>query len=156
MQTFTKETRHGFEGVLDWLKNWALTRTYGLGTKLPWDKSQLVESLSDSQIYMAYYTIARFLHSDYYGKEKGAFSISPDQMTDEVFDFIFSRRDDIKTDLPMEQLKAMRREFEYFYPLDIRASGKDLIPNHLTFFIYCHVALFPRKMWPKGNLPVTF
>jgi leucyl-tRNA synthetase len=150
MQTFTKETRHGFEGVLDWLKNWALTRTYGLGTKLPWDKSQLVESLSDSQIYMAYYTIARFLHSDYYGKEKGAFSISPDQMTDEVFDYIFSRRDDIKTDIPVDQLKAMRREFEYFYPLDIRASGKDLIPNHLTFFIYCHVALFPRKMWPKG------
>lgn len=150
MDTFAKETRHGFESVLEWLKNWALTRTYGLGTKLPWDQLQLVESLSDSQIYMAYYTIARFLHSDYYGKEKGAFAIEAAQMTDEVFDYIFSRREDIETDIPLDQLKAMRREFEYFYPLDIRASGKDLVPNHLTFFIYIHVALFPRKLWPRG------
>lgn len=150
METFSKETRHGFESVLDWLKNWALTRTYGLGTKLPWDNSQLIESLSDSTIYMAYYTIARFLHSDYYGKKAGLFKIKPEQMTDEVFDYIFSRREDISTDIPAGELKAMRREFEYFYPLDARVSGKDLIPNHLTFFIYSHVALFPRKNWPKG------
>jgi leucyl-tRNA synthetase len=150
MQTFAKETRHGFEAVLDWLKNWALTRNFGLGTRLPWDKSLLVESLSDSTIYMAYYTISRFLHSDYYGKKAGKFDIKPEQLTDEVFDFIFSRRENITTDIPIDQLKAMRREFEYFYPLDVRISGKDLVPNHLTFFIYTHVALFPKKLWPKG------
>lgn len=150
METFSKETRNGFEGVLDWLKNWALTRTYGLGTKCPWDESQLIESLSDSTVYMAYYTIARFLHSDYYGKVPGKFVIKPEQMTDEVFDFIFTRRDDIKTEIPLDQLKAIRREFEYFYPLDERVSGKDLIPNHLTFFIYTHVALFPKQFWPRG------
>ncbi|CUM66913.1 uncharacterized protein PRCAT00004598001 [Priceomyces carsonii] len=150
MQTYTKETRHAFEGVLDWLKNWAVTRNFGLGTKLPWDQNLLVESLSDSTIYMAYYTICHFLHSDYYGRKKGKFDIEPENMTDEVFDFIFCRRDDIKSDVPITQLKAMRREFEYFYPLDVRISGKDLIPNHLTFFIYTHVALFPRRFWPKG------
>lgn len=150
MQTFSKETRHGFEGVLDWLKNWAVTRNFGLGTKLPWDEKYLVESLSDSTIYMAYYTISRFLHSDYYGKVKGKFDIKPEQMTYEVFDYLFSHREDINTDIPLEQLKEMRREFEYFYPLDCRVSGKDLIPNHLTFFIYTHVALFPKKFWPQG------
>ncbi|KAK6458884.1 cytosolic leucyl tRNA synthetase [Scheffersomyces xylosifermentans] len=150
MQTYAKETRHGFEAVLDWLKNWAVTRNFGLGTRLPWDEKYLVESLSDSTIYMAYYTIDRFLHSDYYGKVAGKFDIKPEQMTDEVFDFIFSRRENIKTDIPIEQLKEMRREFEYFYPLDVRISGKDLIPNHLTFFIYTHVALFPKKLWPRG------
>lgn len=150
METFSKETRHGFEGVLDWLKNWALTRTYGLGTKCPWDESQLIESLSDSTIYMAYYTIARFLHSDYYGKVKGKFDIKPEQMTDEVFDYIFTRRDDVETNIPLDELRAIRREFEYFYPMDERVSGKDLIPNHLTFFIYTHVALFPKRFWPRG------
>ncbi|EMG49026.1 CDC60 Leucine--tRNA ligase [Candida maltosa Xu316] len=150
METFSKETRNGFEGVFAWMKNWAVTRKFGLGTKLPWDHEYLVESLSDSTIYMAYYTIDRFLHSDYYGRKPGKFDIKPDQMTDEVFDFIFGRRDDIKTDIPIEQLKEMRREFEYFYPLDVRVSGKDLIPNHLTFFIYTHVALFPKKYWPRG------
>ncbi|EGW34458.1 uncharacterized protein SPAPADRAFT_59883 [Spathaspora passalidarum NRRL Y-27907] len=150
METFCKETRHGFEGVLAWMKNWAVVRKFGLGTKLPWDHEFLVESLSDSTVYMAYYTISRFLHSDYYGKVQGKFDIKPEQLTDEVFDYIFTRRDDVDTDIPKDQLKAMRREFEYFYPLDVRISGKDLIPNHLTFFIYTHVALFPKKFWPRG------
>ncbi|KAI5966828.1 CDC60 [Candida pseudojiufengensis] len=150
MNTFSKETRNGFEGVFAWMKNWAVTRKFGLGTKLPWDDQYLVESLSDSTIYMAYYTIDRFLHSDYYGQKPGKFNIKPEQLTDEVFDYIFTRRNDVKTDIPIEQLKEMRREFEYFYPLDVRVSGKDLIPNHLTFFIYTHVAIFPKNFWPKG------
>ncbi|HUK93324.1 MAG TPA: leucine--tRNA ligase, partial [Methanomicrobiales archaeon] len=52
------ETRAEFERTVDWLKDWACTRRVGLGTKLPWDKNWIVEPLSDSTIYMAYYTIA--------------------------------------------------------------------------------------------------
>ncbi|ODQ82527.1 hypothetical protein BABINDRAFT_169801 [Babjeviella inositovora NRRL Y-12698] len=150
MNTFSSETRHGFEGVLDWLKNWAVSRTYGLGTKIPWDEKYLVESLSDSTVYMAYYTVCHFLHSDYYGRELGSMKIRPEQMTNEVWDYIFTRRENIDTTIPIEQLQLMRREFEYFYPLDVRVSGKDLIPNHLTFFIYTHTALFPKQYWPRG------
>ena len=29
-------------------------------------------------------------------------------------------------------------------------SGKDLVSNHLTFFIYNHTAIFPEKNWPKA------
>ena len=43
------------------LKEHACSRTYGLGSKLPWDENWLIESLSDSTIYMAYYTVAHFL-----------------------------------------------------------------------------------------------
>ncbi|KAK6465234.1 cytosolic leucyl tRNA synthetase [Scheffersomyces coipomensis] len=150
MNTFAKETRHGFEAVLDWLKNWAITRNFGLGTRLPWDEKYLVESLSDSTIYMAYYTVDRFFHSDFFGKVKGVYDIKPEQLTHEVFDYIFTRRENITTDIPIKQLEVIRREFEYFYPLDTRISGKDLIPNHLTFFLYTHVALFPKRFWPKG------
>jgi hypothetical protein len=32
-----------------------------VGTKLPWDEQWLIESLSDSTIYMAYYTVAHFI-----------------------------------------------------------------------------------------------
>ena len=63
METYTVETRNAFEGVLAWLTKWACARTYGLGSKLPWDPQFLVESLSDSTIYMAYYTVAHYLHS---------------------------------------------------------------------------------------------
>ena len=37
----------------------------GLGTQLPWDQQWVIESLSDSTIYMAYYTIAHHLHGRY-------------------------------------------------------------------------------------------
>lgn len=155
METWTQETKNSFEGVLNWLNQWACARTYGLGSKLPWDPQFLVESLSDSTIYMAYYTIAHFLHKDLYGREKGTGNIAAAQMTDEVFDYVFCRRDldeDLikSANIPRETLESMRREFEYFYPLDMRSSGKDLIPNHLTFFLYIHLAIFPPEYWPRG------
>jgi leucyl-tRNA synthetase len=31
---------------------------------MPWDESWLIESLSDSTIYMAYYTVAHFLQGE--------------------------------------------------------------------------------------------
>ena len=43
----------------------------------------------------------------------------------------------------------MRTEFTYFYPVDTRHSGRDLVPNHLTFFVFNHVAIFDRTYWPK-------
>jgi leucyl-tRNA synthetase len=65
MNTYFQETRNGFEGTLAWLNQWACARTYGLGSVLPWDPQFLVESLSDSTIYMCYYTVAHLLHGMY-------------------------------------------------------------------------------------------
>lgn len=155
LETYIPETKNSFESVLNWLNQWACARSYGLGSKLPWDPQFLVESLSDSTIYMAYYTIAHYLHKDLFGREKGLGNVGPEQMTDEVWDYIFCRRnlDDAilsGSGIPKETLESMRREFEYFYPLDLRTSGKDLIPNHLTFFLYVHLAIFPPEYWPKS------
>ncbi|KAH0544798.1 2-isopropylmalate synthase [Glutinoglossum americanum] len=155
LETYTSETKHQFEGVLNWLNQWACARTYGLGSKLPWDPHFLVESLSDSTIYMAYYTIAHYLHKDIFGKEPGLAEVKPKQMTDEVWDYVFTRRElseDVieGSGINKEVLASMRREFEYWYPLDIRVSGKDLVPNHLTFFLYIHVALLPPENWPRS------
>lgn len=155
LNTYSNDTRHAFVGVLNWLNQWACARTYGLGSKLPWDPTFLVESLSDSTIYMSYYTIAHYLHKDLFGREKGTANLSPEQMIDEVWDYIFCRIDMSeelvsKSKIPKETLETLRRSFEYWYPLDLRSSGKDLIPNHLTFFLYNHIALFPQEYWPKG------
>ena len=155
LNTYFPETKHGFEANLAWLNQWACARSYGLGSRLPWDPQFLVESLSDSTVYMAYYTIAHYLHSSIDGKEIGPAGIMPEQMIDEVWDYVFCRRElspEIikECGIPEEKLKMLRREFEYFYPLDSRVSGKDLIQNHLTFFLYVHIALFPPQYWPRG------
>ncbi|KAF1991686.1 leucyl-tRNA synthetase [Aulographum hederae CBS 113979] len=148
---FSSETKHQFQQTLDWLSQWACARSFGLGTKLPWDESFLVESLSDSTIYMAYYTISSYLHSDIFGKTPGKANIKPEQMTEDVWDYIFDRREDLpQSDISSGTLQAMRGEFTYWYPVSMRVSGKDLIQNHLTFFLYIHVALFKKQYWPRG------
>ncbi|MED6176283.1 hypothetical protein PIB30_086621 [Stylosanthes scabra] len=89
MNLYSDETRHGFEHTLSWLNQWACSRSFGLGTRIPWDEQYLVESLSDSTIYMAYYTVAHHLQSgDMYGSSKSS-AIKPQQLTDDVWDYIF-------------------------------------------------------------------
>lgn len=132
------ETRAEFERTVGWLKDWACTRRVGLGTKLPWDPAWIIEPLSDSTIYMAYYTIAHRIKS-----------IPAEKLTPEVFDYIFLGRE--SPDLPeRDALEGMRREFLYWYPYDYRFSAKDLISNHLTFQLFHHQAIFPPGLQPKG------
>ena len=150
MTTFGIETRHAFQATLDWLNQWACARTYGLGSKIPWDPQYLVESLSDSTIYMAYYTIAHYLHDTIDGSVPGPAKIPAADMTDEVWDYIFLGKETTSTKVPKETLQMLRHSFQYWYPLDVRGSGKDLINNHLTFFLYNHAALFPEELWPRG------
>uniref|UniRef100_A0A1A7YTQ2 Leucine--tRNA ligase, cytoplasmic n=1 Tax=Iconisemion striatum TaxID=60296 RepID=A0A1A7YTQ2_9TELE len=148
LETFCDETRRNFEATLAWLQEHACSRTYGLGTRLPWDEQWLIESLSDSTIYMAYYTVAHLLQGSVLnGQGASPLGIKPEQMTREVWDFIFFKTSPFpKTSIPKEHLQKLRREFEYWYPVDVRVSGKDLVPNHLSYFLYNHVA-----MWPKDN-----
>jgi len=46
----------------------------------------------------------------------------------------------------------MKEEFNYWYPMDIRCSGKDLIKNHLTMALFNHSAIWEKKpeFWPKS------
>jgi leucyl-tRNA synthetase len=135
---YPEKSRAQFEYVIDWLHNWACTRETGLGTRLPWDEKWLIESLSDSTIYMAYYTIVQILRE-----------IKPELIDDNLFDYIMLNKD-VKVKVDKKLANEMREEFNYWYPVDFRNSGKDLIQNHLTFFIFNHTAIFPKKHWPKG------
>ena len=143
---YSTSTLKGFEQVLGWLSSWGLSRTFGLGSHIPWDKQFLIESLSDSTIYMAYYTIANYLHEDIYGlKPKNG--ILPEMLTEEVFDYIFLGKelDFSKTQIPEKILKEIRNSFTYWYPMDLRCSGKDLIGNHLTMSLYNHAVVWDKN-----------
>eukprot|EP01112_Ceratiomyxa_fruticulosa_P016056 TRINITY_DN4815_c0_g6_i1.p1 TRINITY_DN4815_c0_g6~~TRINITY_DN4815_c0_g6_i1.p1 ORF type:complete len:1112 (+),score=284.52 TRINITY_DN4815_c0_g6_i1:32-3367(+) len=151
MNTFSDETRRQFEIALGWLNQWACSRTYGLGTYLPWDQKYLIESLSDSTIYMAYYTISHLLHSSWDSSKIGPLGITPDQTNNEFWEHIFCNGPQPQnTNIPKESFDLLRREFNYWYPVDLRVSGRDLIQNHLSFFLYNHAAIFPPHHQPRG------
>lgn len=138
LKLYPEKVRGQFEYVIEWLHEWACTREEGLGTRLPWDEKWLIESLSDSTLYMAYYTIAHIL------KE-----INPEDIDDNLFDYVFLGKNiEIKAD--KKKADAMREEFNYWYGVDFRNSAKDLVQNHLSFFLFNHTAIFPKDKWPQG------
>lgn len=75
-------------------------------------------------------------------------------MTPEVWDYIFLSNKSYPNQCKIKKkhLDVMKNEFEYWYPVDLRCSGKDLIQNHLTFFIYNHCAIWAKQpdLWPRS------
>ncbi|HMK54251.1 MAG TPA: leucine--tRNA ligase [Methanobacteriaceae archaeon] len=136
MNAVPEEIRHNFEYFINWLHDWACSRRIGLGTRLPWDTQWLIEPLSDSTIYMAYYSIATHIRK-----------MDPEDLNDEFFDGIFLGADYSPADSEFQNTKD---EFNYWYPLDWRLSAKDLVGNHLSFHLFHHSAIFPREKWPQG------
>jgi leucyl-tRNA synthetase len=145
MNVYPDSARPWFNTVIDWLREWACARTTGFGTPLPWGKGWIIETLSDSTVYMAFYTINKHIKQN---------NIKPESLTPEVFDFIFygkGEKDEIarNVELNADLIDAMRAEFLYWYPFDLRNSAKELVPNHLSFCVFHHAALFPPEHWPK-------
>jgi len=146
MEIYPPTATQWFITVIEWLKEWACARRTGFGTPLPWGKGWIIETLSDSTIYMAFYTINKHIKQN---------NIKPEMLTKEVFDYIFYGKGNIKevaakSSIKIQTLEEMRNEFLYWYPVNLRVSAKELVPNHLTFFIFHHTALFPPEHWPKA------
>ncbi|RYE83637.1 MAG: hypothetical protein EOO65_03615 [Methanosarcinales archaeon] len=146
-RSYNPSTQSMLEGIIGWLKEWACSRSFGLGTHLPWDKQFVIESLSDSTIYMAYYTVAHLLQGGTVTPKDcatpGPAGIKPELLTDDVWDFIFLDGEfPADCGIPRETLDVLRREFNFWYPMDLRVSGKDLINNHLTMSLYNHAAIW--------------
>lgn len=140
-----EEARSAFEYTINWLSEKACVRRTGLGTRLPWDRQWIVETLSDSTIYMSFYTIVNLIEEN---------NIPAEKLIPEVFDYVLLGEGDCRevskeAKLDPKLLEGMRKEFLYWYPVDLRNSAKELIYNHLTFFIFQHVALFPKELWPR-------
>ncbi|PSQ09623.1 leucine--tRNA ligase, partial [Halobacteriales archaeon QS_5_70_15] len=142
-----ENTREQYGHTIDWLEEWPCIRNFGLGTRLPWDEEFVIEPLSDSTVYMAYYTVAPHVRD-----------VPPEDLDREFFDALFYGPDgedapegvEVDVEDPDERAVEMREEFDYWYPVDYRCSAEDLISNHLTFYLYHHAELFGEDDWPEG------
>lgn len=148
MTIIPKKYRSSFEFTFDWLDKRPCVRKRGLGTEFPITKGKgwIIESLSDSVIYMAFYTIIRTIHEA---------KIQDHQLTFELFDFIFKNQGEIDnvvkvTNIPKKIINQMKQEFEYWYPNDFRHTAISHISNHLSFAVFHHAAIFAKKYWLKS------
>ncbi len=145
MTIHPKIYRKLFEDTIEWLHERPCARKRGIGTLLPWDEKWIIESLSDSTIYMCLYTIIHHIKRN---------EIKPEQLRDEFWDYILLNKgtpEEVEktTGIDRDLIEVMKREFEYWYPNDQRHSAVGHITNHLTFFVFNHAGIFAKKYWPK-------
>jgi leucyl-tRNA synthetase len=133
--------RKQFKDTFEWLDKRPCARRRGIGTKLPFDKNWIIESLSDSTMYMTLYTIKNLINK---------YKIKPEQMKPEFFDYIFLGKTLPKNSkLPTKTLDKLKQSFEYWYPNDHRHTYPAHLSNHLSFFIFAHAGILNKKYWPK-------
>ncbi|MCL4380879.1 MAG: leucine--tRNA ligase [Candidatus Marsarchaeota archaeon] len=146
IRIFPPLVKASFEAAVEWINLRATERAQGLGTRFPFSKDHIIESLSDSTIYMVFYTFLDILR---------AAGVQPEQLKQEFFDFVLQGSGNeqsvsIQTGISEDVLRKCRESFEYWYGgMTSRHSGGDLIPSHLTMYIFNHIALFEKKFWVK-------
>jgi len=140
MTTWPPEYKKELPGIIDWMHERPLTRKQGLGTPFPFESGWVIEAISDSTIYMAFYFVSKAVNE---GKLK------LEEIDDALFDYIYyGKRKRLKCDRKVA--REIRKEYEHFYPLDVNFAGKEHKSVHFPAFIFQHAALFPQAKWPKG------
>jgi leucyl-tRNA synthetase len=117
-----------------------------LGTKFPFDKTYTIEPISDSTLYPIFYLVSLYINQGI---------VKEEQLTENFFDFVYLGLGDSEIiskeiSLDIKLLLQIRKDVEYWYPLDINLGGQDHLTVHFPVFLMNHVALLPKKYWPKG------
>jgi leucyl-tRNA synthetase len=124
--------------VLEWFDDRAAIRKGSwLGTEFPFKKNWIIEPISDSTLYPAYYIVSNYVNAN---------KISPDEMNNEFFDYVFLGKGKPQSKT-WEQIHA---DFDYWYPVDINLGGKEHKTVHFPVFLMNHVAVMPEDKWPRG------
>jgi leucyl-tRNA synthetase len=138
MNIYPEEYKQEMPRVLEWFDDRACIRKGSwLGTEFPFKKDWIIEPISDSTLYPAYYIISKYVNEN---------KITPDEMTEAFFDYIFFNKGKSQGKL-WDEIKA---DVDYWYPVDINLGGKEHKTVHFPVFLMNHVAVMPENKWPQG------
>ena len=138
MHIFPEKYKEELPGILDWFDDRACIRKGSwLGTEFPFKKGWIIEPISDSTLYPAYYLLSKYVNEN---------KITVEEMTTDFFDYVFFGNGEAKNDT----WKEIRSDCEYWYPVDINLGGKEHKTVHFPVFIMNHVAIMPPEKRPQG------
>jgi len=138
MNIYPEDYKKEMPGVLDWFDDRACIRQGSwLGTEFPFKKDWIIEPISDSTLYPAYYIISKYVNNS---------KIKPSEMTEEFFDYVF-----LGIGKPKKQIwSEIKSDFDFWYPVDINLCGKEHKTVHFPVFLMNHVAVMPSDKRPQG------
>ena len=138
MNIYPQEYKDALPDILTWFDDRAcIRRGSWLGTEFPFKSGWIIEPISDSTLYPAYYLLSNYVN-------KG--QLLPEDMTEAFFDYVFLGKGTAKSPL-WEQI---RKDCEYWYPVDINLGGKEHKTVHFPVFLMNHVAVMPEAFRPRG------
>jgi len=147
MNILPDQFKNNLPNILNWFDDRACARQgTWLGTKLPFDNSYTIEPISDSTLYPIYYLVSLYVNSG---------ELKVEQLNEEFFDYVYLEVGNIdevvkKTELKKELLLKIRKDVDYWYPLDINLGGQEHQTVHFPTFLMNHVAILPEKYYPQG------
>jgi len=139
--------RRNVQSIIDWYDDRPCVRQGSwLGTIFPYDKSWIIEPISDSTLYPAIFIISKYINDG---------AIGAKQLCPELFDYVFlnlGRIDDVArtSGVTVSVIETMKKDFNYWYPLDMNCGGKEHQTVHFPVFILNHVAILQKPLWPRG------
>lgn len=138
MNIYPQEYKDELPKILDWFGDRAaIRRGSWLGTEFPYKKGWIIEPISDSTLYPAYYVLSCYVNQK---------QITAPEMTDEFFDYVF-----LGIGSPKHTLwQTIKSDFDYWYPVDINLGGKEHKTVHFPVYIMNHVAIMPEQKRPAG------
>ncbi|HID24937.1 MAG TPA: leucine--tRNA ligase, partial [Thermoplasmata archaeon] len=138
MKIVPEEYKEELPRVLEWFDDRACIRKGSwLGTEFPFKKGWIIEPISDSTLYPVYYIVSKYVNE---------WLIKPEEMDEAFFDYIFLGKGEAKQEI----WKEIQKDIDYWYPVDINLGGKEHKTVHFPVFIMNHVAVLPKKFWPRG------
>ena len=142
MHFYPPEYGEELSGIAGWFEDRpAVRRGKWLGTPFPADPSWVIEPIADSTFYPAYYVVRRLVAEG---------DLTVDDLTPEFFDYVYLGQGAPPTSERKESWERARREFLYWYPVDINLGGKEHKRVHFPVFLYMHTALLPPPLQPRG------
>ena len=138
MNLYPESYKEDMPKVLEWFDDRAaIRRGSWLGTEFPFKEDWIVEPISDSTLYPAYYIISKYVNEN---------KIRAEDMTLEFFDYIY-----LGIGKPKNHVwEEIRKDYQYWYPVDINLGGKEHKTVHFPVFLMNHVAIMTQDKWPQG------
>ncbi len=145
IKIYPKKYESVFSSAVDWLDLRAAERAHGLGTKFPYNPEHIIESLSDSTIYMVFYTFSNVLRQN---------NINAEQLKPKFFDYVLNSVGDISdvskdTGIDEVTIKKCKESFEYWYARTSSHTATEHVYNHLVMYLYNHLAVLSERFFPK-------
>lgn len=147
MLLLPEQYKKNIPNILNWFDDRACARQgRWLGTKLPFDPSYTVEPIADSTLYPIFYLVSLYTNQGL---------LTTDNLTEEFFDYVYLDKGDLdqvseKTKVSKDLLTQIKKDVEYWYPLDVNLGGQDHLTVHFPVFLMNHVGILPKKYWPQG------